>query len=157
MARIILDIDQLKKVLDAQRASGKTIVFGNGAFDLFHVGHVRYILGAKQQGDILILAVNSDSSVSGNKGPGRPVYPLEERIEILAAMRDVDYITAFDDATVDRLLETLRPHVHAKGTDYRLENLPERKTVERLGIRLASVGDPKNHSTSQVLSKLKAP
>jgi len=156
MATIIMDINRLKDELEVHRRNGKTIVLGNGAFDLLHVGHIRYIVGAKQQGDILVLAVNSDRSIQGNKGAGRPVYPLPERIEILAALRDVDYITSFDDATVDRFLEILRPHVHAKGTDYNSANLPEKETLRRLGIRLAVVGDPKIHSTSAVFSKIKA-
>jgi len=152
--QIIRDLDQLKTVLDAHRADGKTIVFGNGAFDLFHVGHVRYLKGAIAEGDIMIVAVNSDESVRRSKGPDRPIHPLDERIEILAAIEGIDYITSFGDETVSALLEKFRPDVHAKGPDYDMDNLPERETVKRLGIRLASCGDPKNHSTSEVVRKL---
>jgi rfaE bifunctional protein nucleotidyltransferase chain/domain len=153
-AKIILDFDELKAVLDAHRAEGRTIVFGNGAFDLFHVGHVRYLKAAIAEGDIMIVAVNSDESVRKNKGPNRPIHPLAERVEILTIVEGIDYITMFGDETVASLLEKFRPDVHAKGTDYDMNNLPERDTVKRLGIRLVSCGDPKDHSTTELARKL---
>lgn len=153
-AQIIPDFDELKAVLDEHRAEGRTIVFGNGAFDLFHVGHVRYLKAAIAEGDVLVLAVNSDESVRKNKGPNRPIHPLDERLELLTAIEGIDYVTSFGDETVAFLLEKFRPDVHAKGTDYDINNLPERETVKRLGIRLASCGDPKDHSTTDVVRKL---
>ncbi|MBN1344103.1 MAG: adenylyltransferase/cytidyltransferase family protein [Phycisphaerae bacterium] len=154
-ARIIQDHDELRKAIDAEKAAGKTVVLANGGFDLFHVGHVRYLQAAAEEGDVLLVPINSDGSIRGNKGQDRPRVPLAERMEIVAALGCVDYVTSFDSPTVDGLIEMLRPDVHAKGTDWNMRNLPERETLKRLGIRLAVVGDPKNHSTTEILRQLK--
>lgn len=151
MSRIITDRDQLKRVIDDFRAAGRNVVFANGAFDIVHVGHVRYLQGAAAEGDILVVAVNSDASIRQYKSPDRPLQPLSERMEIVAAFRCVDVVTSFDEPTCDAILEVVRPNVHAKGPDYTPENLPEWPTLQRLGIRLAAVGDPKNHSSSELI------
>jgi rfaE bifunctional protein nucleotidyltransferase chain/domain len=127
----------------------------NGGFDLLHVGHIRYLRGAAAEGDVMVVALNSDRSVQQNKGPGRPLMPLAERMEILSAIEGVTYVTSFDEPTCDGLLEALRPDVHAKGTDYTPENLPERATLKRLGIRLAIVGDPKDHASTTLMKKMR--
>lgn len=154
-AMIIEDHHALREAIEAEKAAGRTIVFANGGFDLFHVGHVRYLHGAAQEGDVLLVPVNSDASIRHNKGPNRPHVPLAERMEIVAALRCVDYVTSFDTPTVDELIEMLRPDVHAKGPDWNMENLPERETLKRLGIRLATVGDPKNHSTTELAQRMR--
>jgi rfaE bifunctional protein nucleotidyltransferase chain/domain len=155
MARIITDQDELRREADRLRAAGKTLVFANGAFDLIHVGHVRYLEGAAAEGDVLVVAVNSDESIRRYKGVDRPLQPLAERMEIVAAFRAVDLVTRFGETTCDSMLELVRPHVHAKGPDYTPENLPEYPTLQRLGIRLAIVGDPKDHSSSAILQRLR--
>ena len=154
---IIVDRDQLKRVVDDYRSAGRTIVFTNGAFDILHVGHIRYLQGAAAEGDILVVAVNSDESIRRYKSPDRPLQPLAERMEMVAAFRCVDLVTCFDEPTCDAILETVHPHVHAKGPDYTPENLPEWPTLQRLGIRLAAVGDPKNHSSSELVERMAAP
>lgn len=147
-------LPELKEIAAQARGAGQTIVFGNGCFDLLHVGHIRYLQGARELGDTLIIALNGDRSVRNLKGPGRPVMPELERAEILAALECVDYIVVFNDATVDGLLNELRPDVHAKGTDYREETVPERETVLRYGGKIAIVGDPKEHSTREYLKRI---
>ncbi len=147
-------LPELKEIAAQARGAGQTIVFGNGCFDLLHVGHIRYLQGARELGDTLIIALNGDRSVRNLKGPGRPVMPELERAEILAALECVDYIVVFNDATVDGLLNELRPDVHAKGTDYREETVPERATVLRYGGKIAIVGDPKEHSTREYLKRI---
>ncbi len=147
-------LPELKEIAAQARRAGRTIVFGNGCFDLLHVGHIRYLQGARELGDILILALNGDRSVRNLKGPGRPVMPELERAEILAALECVDYIVVFNDATVDGLLNELRPDVHAKGTDYRVETVPERETVLSYGGKIAIVGDSKEHSTREYLKRI---
>jgi len=147
-------LPELKEIAAQARGAGQTIVFGNGCFDLLHVGHIRYLQGARELGDTLIIALNGDRSVRNLKGPGRPVMPEMERAEILAALECVDYIVVFNDATVDGLLNELRPDVHAKGTDYREETVPERETVLRYGGKIAIVGDPKEHSTREYLKRI---
>src|SRR5579859_3978678 len=140
------------------REAGKTIVFANGCFDTLHVGHVRYLEGAKAEGDVLIVGVNADSSVCGLKGPGRPILDESARARLVAAIRAVDYVVLFAEPSVEKLLEELRPHVHAKGTDYTEKTVPERATSERLGIRIAIVGDSKEHSTRELIESVrKAP
>src|SRR3974390_919835 len=129
------------------KREGKVVVLANGCFDTLHVGHVRYLAGAKREGDLLIVAVNSDESVKCLKGAGRPVLDEQARSQLVAALRDVDYVLIFPEPDVAPLLEELRPTVHAKGTDYTAETVPERATSQRLGIRVAIVGDPKDHST----------
>ncbi|HOA74471.1 MAG TPA: adenylyltransferase/cytidyltransferase family protein [Phycisphaerae bacterium] len=154
--RIITDHEQLRRIVDDYRAAGRTIVFANGAFDILHVGHARFLQGAAAEGDLLVVGVNSDESIRKYKGPDRPLQPLAERMEMVAAFRCVDLVTSFDEPTCDAILEIVRPHVHAKGPDYTPENLPEWPTLQRLGIRLASVGDPKNHSSSELIDRLRS-
>jgi rfaE bifunctional protein nucleotidyltransferase chain/domain len=136
------------------RAAGCTIAFANGCFDLLHVGHVRYLQGAAAEGDRLIVAVNDDESVRRLKGAGRPILPAADRAEIVASVRGVDYVVVFDGETVAPLLELLRPDVHCKGTDYTVDTVPERETVRAYGGRIAIVGDPKRHSTRELLSRV---
>ena len=137
------------------KREGKSVVLANGCFDTLHVGHVRYLGGAKEQGDLLLVGLNSDSSVSGLKGPGRPVLDERARAQLVAAVRDVDYVVIFPEPDVSQLLEELRPDVHAKGTDYTADTVPERRTSARLGIRVAIVGDPKDHSTRGFLDAVR--
>ncbi len=148
MPKVIEDLASLKEVLEKEKSKGKRVVLANGAFDLFHAGHIRYLKGAKEKGDILVVAVNSDRSVKRLKGPGRPIFPLEERIEILSSLELVDYIIPFDEDTVDHILRELKPHVHAKGTDYTEDTVPEVETARSQGTEVAIVGDPKNHSST---------
>jgi rfaE bifunctional protein nucleotidyltransferase chain/domain len=143
--------------LAEDRRGGKTIAFANGCFDLLHVGHVRYLQGAKEEADRLLVAVNADASVRGLKGPGRPVLDEHARAELVAALACVDYVVIFSDRTVDRLLTLLKPDVHCKGTDYTVDTVPERETVRAYGGRVAIVGDSKNHSTRELLAKLADP
>jgi rfaE bifunctional protein nucleotidyltransferase chain/domain len=154
----IVSREQLHSLLAERQRTGAKVVFANGCFDTLHVGHVRYLEGARQEGDILIVAVNSDSSVCELKGPGRPILPESARADLVAALRVVDYVVLFSEPNVESLLEFLRPDVHAKGTDYSAETVPERATAARLGIRVAIVGDPKHHSTRDFLDSVrKAP
>ncbi|HHT9132117.1 MAG TPA: adenylyltransferase/cytidyltransferase family protein [Candidatus Tripitaka californicus] len=150
MGKIITDHSRLAHILEGLKAQGKRIVFCNGCFDVLHVGHIRYLSGAKALGDVVVVAINSDDSVRKIKGPPHPVMPEAERMEIVAALRDVDYVTCFSEPSADSLLLKLSPHVHAKGTDYTLETIPERKTVLSYGGELAIVGDPKNHSSTSI-------
>ena len=142
-------------VRSLQRA-GKKVVFTNGCFDLLHVGHVRYLQGAAAEADRLIVAVNDDQSVASLKGPGRPVFPAADRAELVAAFAGVSYVVVFPDRDVNRLLALLRPDVHCKGTDYTAETVPERETVRAYGGRVAIVGDPKDHSTRDLLARLRS-
>ena len=154
----ILDRQVLAEVTSKLRADGRKIVFANGCFDILHVGHIRYLAGARAEGDLLIVGVNGDASVCSLKGPGRPVLDERARALLVAALRVVDYVVIFDEPNVESLLSELRPHVHAKGTDYTAENVPERAVAEKLGIRVAIVGDPKDHSTRELLQSVrKAP
>ena len=146
----MLDRAALAERLATDRAAGRTVVLANGCFDLVHVGHVRYLEGAAAEGDVLVVAVNSDASVRNNKGPGRPLQPASERVEILAALRCVDHVTVFDEPTADDLIRALRPHVHAKGTDWRAEDVPEAATVAEVGGRVAIVGDPADPGTEEL-------
>ncbi|MCU0725623.1 MAG: adenylyltransferase/cytidyltransferase family protein [Planctomycetes bacterium] len=154
-ARFVPDQEELLRIVTAHRAAGRTIVFANGCFDLLHVGHVRYLRGAKAEGDVLVLALNDDASVRRNKGPGRPLQPERERVEIVSALEMVDLVTLFGEPTVDRLLRLLTPDVHAKGTDYTPETVPERETVLGFGGRIAIVGDPKDHSSSGLFDAIR--
>jgi D-glycero-beta-D-manno-heptose 1-phosphate adenylyltransferase len=150
--------DQLRTLLQAHKEKGERIVFANGCFDTLHVGHIRYLEAARKEGDVLVVAINADSSVSALKGPGRPLLPETDRAILVAALRAVDYVVVFEEANVEALLAFLRPDVHAKGTDYTLETVPERETAARLGIRIAIVGDEKNHSTRDLIESVrKAP
>ena len=153
MGQILTDAD-LERALRTERAAGRTVAFANGCFDVLHVGHVRYLAGAKAQADRLVVAVNDDRSVSGLKGPGRPILSEEDRAELVAALESVDYVVLFSDPDVNRLLRLLRPDVHCKGTDYTPETVPERETVRAYGGRIAIVGDPKDHSTRDVVARI---
>jgi rfaE bifunctional protein nucleotidyltransferase chain/domain len=152
----IVDRATLAERVRADRARGLTIAFANGGFDLLHVGHVRYLQGARREGDRLVVAINSDASVRGLKGPSRPILNQDDRAELVAALRAVDYVVIFDEPTVTPLLELLKPDVHCKGTDYTIDTVPERDTVKAYGGRIAIVGDPKDHSTTDLLAKLRA-
>ena len=153
-SRILSREDLIDRVKSA-RAKGARIVFANGCFDVLHVGHVRYLASARALGDLLIVGVNSDDQVALQKGGGRPILPSTERAEIVASLDSVDYVTVFDEPTVEQLLLTLKPDIHAKGTDYTEETVPERDVVRSYGGRVAIVGDPKDHSTSSLLSRLR--
>jgi D-glycero-beta-D-manno-heptose 1-phosphate adenylyltransferase len=151
----ILARDEARAEIAELKGAGKRIVLANGCFDTLHVGHVRYLAGAKREGDILVVAVNSDVSTRGLKGPGRPILDEQARALLVAALRDVDYVVIFPDANVEALLQELRPDVHAKGTDYTTETVPEREVSQRLGVRVAIVGDPKDHSTRDFFAALR--
>jgi len=151
---MILSEKALELALQKERARGHTIAFANGCFDVLHVGHVRYLQDAAKQADVLVVGVNGDSSVRELKGEGRPVMPANERAEIIAAIEGVDYVTVFDERSPARLLGALKPDVHCKGTDYTQDSVPERDVVRAYGGRVAIVGDPKEHSTSELLEKL---
>ena len=150
----ILSEAGLIEAVERERAAGRTIAFANGVFDLLHVGHVRYLQGAAMEADVLVVAVNADDSVRKLKGEGRPLAAAEERAELIAALRSVDYVTVFHDLTVGPLLELLRPDVHCKGTDYTPDTVPEAAIVRSYGGRVAIVGDRKHHSTSATLARL---
>lgn len=137
-----------------ERKRGATVVLANGCFDVLHVGHIRYLEGAKALGDILVVGINSDRQVTNLKGPGRPIMSETERAEMVASIAAVDRVTIFDEPTVENLLLALRPDIHAKGTDYTEETVPERDVVASYGGRVAIAGDPKNHSTSEILNRL---
>ncbi len=154
MAEFIRDHSELKRAIDAERSKGKKIVFGNGCFDLLHVGHIRYLAGAKALGDILVVALNDDESVVGLGKRKRVVTPLDERAEIVSALCSVDYVTAFSEPTVENLLRLLKPDFHAKGTDYTPETVPEKDIVRGYGGEVVIVGDPKDHSTRDIIARL---
>jgi len=151
---VVLSIEQLDHAIAADRAAGRTVAFANGVFDLLHVGHVRYLQASAAEADRLIVAVNSDRSVRRLKGEGRPVLDQQSRAELVAALRVVDYVVIFEDDTVGALLTRLKPDVHCKGTDYTVESVPERAIVQAYGGRTAIVGDPKDHSTRDLLARL---
>jgi len=154
MQSIVLTREELVERVATARENGARIVLANGCFDVLHVGHVRYLAGARELGDVLIVGINSDQQVAAQKGSGRPVLPAEERAEIVAALESVTYVTIFDEPTVEELLLTLKPDVHAKGTDYTTDTVPERDVVRSYGGQVAIVGDPKDHSTSEIISRL---
>ena len=153
----ILNREELLARVEADRASGARIVLANGCFDVLHVGHVRYLAGARELGEVLVVGINSDRQVAHLKGPGRPILPAAERAEIVASLESVTYVTIFDEPTVEQLLLTLKPDVHAKGTDYTEDTVPERAVVRSYGGRVAIVGDPKDHSTSAILTRIGGP
>jgi len=144
-------IEQLKAIVSRIRTEGGKIVFANGCFDLLHAGHVRYLQSARALGDVLILGINSDACVAALKGSGRPIQPENERAEILASLDCVDYVLLFDEPTVACILEQLKPDIHAKGTDYTEDSVPESKTVHAYGGRVAITGDAKSHSTKDLI------
>lgn len=147
--------NELVTLVETDRAAGRTVALANGCFDVLHVGHVRYLAGAAAQANRLIVAVNDDRSVQRLKGPGRPILSAADRAEMIAALEGVDYVIVFSDPDVKRLLQLLRPDVHCKGTDYTAESVPERETVLGYGGRIAIVGDPKAHSTRDVIARIK--
>jgi rfaE bifunctional protein nucleotidyltransferase chain/domain len=150
-AEKILGREQLKERVNGWRKAGDSITLANGCFDLLHVGHIRYLHAAKQPGGRLIVAINSDDSVRALKGEGRPLMPAEERAEILSALEDVDAVVIFPERDVRALIRELRPDVHAKGTDYAADTVPERDVVAECGGRVEIVGDPKDHSASEII------
>jgi D-glycero-beta-D-manno-heptose 1-phosphate adenylyltransferase len=150
----VLTRDALAARVADDRARGRTVALANGCFDLLHVGHVRYLEAAGREADRLVVAINDDRSVAALKGPGRPVLPAADRAELVAALRAVDYVVIFPEPTVTPLLELVRPDVHCKGTDYTVDTVPERETVRGYGGRVAIVGDPKDHSTRDLLSRI---
>ena len=154
MAEKVITREALAARVAADRRAGLTIAFANGCFDLLHVGHVRYLQAAAAEADRLIVAVNDDAA-AGTKGPGRPLLRAEDRAEIVAALRGVDYVVIFPEPTVAPLLTLLRPDVHCKGTDYTADTVPERETVRSYGGRIAIVGDPKDHSTRDLLARIR--
>jgi rfaE bifunctional protein nucleotidyltransferase chain/domain len=152
--KTILSREDLANRIASARASGARIVLANGCFDVLHVGHVRYLAGARQLGDILVVGINSDEQVAIQKGAGRPVLPENERAEIVAALESVTYVTIFYEPTVEQLLLELKPDVHAKGTDYTADSVPERDVVRSYGGEVAIVGDPKDHSTTEIIARV---
>ena len=150
----IVSVEELPALLDDERRAGRRIALANGLFDILHVGHLRYLRGAREEADLLVVAVNSDASARRLKGPSRPVTPQHERAELLAGFDCVDYVTVFEDDTVEPLLRALRPDVHCKGTDYSADTVPEAGVARELGIRVAIVGDPKDHATRDIISRL---
>lgn len=151
----ILDEGDLADALAGERAAGRTIAFANGCFDVLHVGHIRYLQGAAREADVLVVGVNGDESVAELKGAGRPVMNEFERAEIIAAIRGVSYVTIFHERSPARLIGDLKPNVHCKGTDYTADSVPEAQVVTSYGGRVAIVGDPKDHSTTELLEKLR--
>ena len=150
----IVDRNRLIARVAIARKNGARVVFANGCFDLLHVGHVRYLEAAKGLGDLLVVGVNSDEQVRHLKGEGRPFVPARERAEVIASLRAVDYVTVFHEPTVTELLLALRPDIHAKGTDYTEESVPERDVVRSFGGRVQIVGDPKDHSSTEMARKV---
>lgn len=150
----ILDRTRLVARAAIVRQRGGVIVLANGCFDLLHVGHIRYLAGAKALGDCLIVGINSDEQVRKLKGANRPLMPERERAEIVSALKSVDYVTVFSEPTVEELLRALRPDFHAKGTDYTTDSVPERAVVQEYGGKVAIVGDPKDHSTTELMRKI---
>ncbi len=150
----ILDREKLVEQIKNERKSGAKIVLANGCFDLFHVGHIRYLTGAKELGDVLIVGINSDKQVKKLKGKNRPFMPENERAEIVSSIKAVDFVTIFDEPTVEELIRAIRPDFHAKGTDYKPETVPEREIVKECGGRTEIVGDPKDHSSTQLIEKV---
>ena len=151
----IVDREKLSALIESWRQQGETITLANGCFDVLHVGHIRYLHGAKRLGGKLIVGVNADATVSAAKGLGRPRMPENERAEIIAALEDVDAVVIFPEADVRNLIREIRPNVHAKGTDYTPETVPERDVLDECGGKIAIVGDPKDHSSTDLLDKWK--
>jgi D-glycero-beta-D-manno-heptose 1-phosphate adenylyltransferase len=150
----VLDLEGARAAAERARAEGRRVVLANGCFDLLHVGHVRYLAAARALGDMLIVGLNSDAAVRRLKGPGRPLVPVSERAEMLAALVPVDHVVVFDDDTADRLVALLRPAVHAKGTDYTRESVPEAASVRAAGGEVAIAGDPKSHSSRDLIGEV---
>ena len=153
-AQRVVTREELIERVAAAKADGARVVFANGCFDVVHVGHVRYLTGARELGDVLVVGINSDEQVAIQKGAGRPLLPANERAEIVAALEPVTYVTIFNEPTVAELLLAIKPDVHAKGTDYTTDTVPERDVVRSYGGQVAIVGDPKDHSTSAIIARL---
>ncbi|MCK4496335.1 MAG: adenylyltransferase/cytidyltransferase family protein [Candidatus Aminicenantes bacterium] len=152
----LYSLAQLKKIIEGQKKKGKHVVLANGCFDLIHIGHIRYLKESKKKGDVLVVALNSDSSVRKLKGKGRPILNENERAEIISSFSFVDYITFFNEEKVDKVLLSLKPHVHAKGSDYTEETVPEKETVQDYGGKIAITGGPKVKSTSKLIEEIAA-
>jgi rfaE bifunctional protein nucleotidyltransferase chain/domain len=150
----VLSVDEAARVASTWRAQGKRLVLANGCFDLLHVGHVRYLQAARALGDALVVGLNSDAAVRRLKGPGRPVMPAAERAELVAAVQGVDAVVVFEEDSADALIARLRPDVHAKGTDYTEQSVPERSTAAAVGAKVAIAGDPKTHSTRDLIATI---
>lgn len=153
--RIVADYRELAPRLEKERAGRRTIALANGCFDVLHVGHVRMLAEARGMCDVLVVALNTDESVREAKGPGQPMVPLEERMEVVAALRGVDYVTSFPEPTAGPLIEALKPDLQVKGTDRTLDTVPEREIVERHGGRIVFCGDAKTHSSSELRERLR--
>ena len=151
----IASLAELEARVAEARRTGKTVALANGCFDMLHVGHVRYLEGARAEADLLVVGVNGDASVRRLKGEGRPVLPAADRALLVAALRAVDEVVVFEEDDVGNLLRTLRPDVHCKGTDYTVDSVPERDVVRSYGGRVAIVGDPKDHDTSRLLARIR--
>ncbi len=150
----IKTLSELRKIVASEKAKGKTVVLANGCFDLFHVGHIRYLRGARAKGDLLVVGLNSDRSVRRLKGRGRPILPQQERAEILAAFSFVDYVVIFSEPNVERLLLSLKPDIHVKGSDYSEDTVPERETVRAYGGKVSIAGGPKIRDTSKIIERI---
>ncbi|MEJ2246697.1 MAG: adenylyltransferase/cytidyltransferase family protein [Acidobacteriota bacterium] len=150
----IKNIEEMDTIVRQLRGAGRKIVFANGCFDLLHVGHIRYLQNARALGDLLILGINGDAGVAALKGNGRPLQCAEDRAEMMASLACVDYVLLFDDPTVDGILKVLQPDIHAKGTDYSAESVPERDTVRSYGGKVVIAGDPKDHSTQALIKTI---
>ena len=151
----IVSREEAIRLAQEEKAAGRQVVFANGAFDLLHAGHVRYLEGARREGNWLVVGVNSDASVARAKGKGRPIIPAAERAEIVAALESVNAVVVFEEDSPSALLEELKPDVHAKGTDYTPDTVPEREVVRRNGGRTAIVGDPKDHATTDLIERIR--
>ena len=149
-----MKIDEAAALAERLRAAGRRIVLANGCFDLLHVGHIRYLEEARKLGDVLFVGINGDAAVARLKGAGRPLMPADERVELLQALRAVDHVVVFDDDTADTLIRALRPDVHAKGTDYTADSVPERATAKSVGAATAITGDPKAHATRDLIATI---
>src|SRR5690242_6769444 len=149
-----MTLDEASALAARLRTEGRRIVLANGCFDLLHVGHVRYLQAARALGDVLFVGINADAAVARLKGPGRPLMPAAERAELLSALRGVDHVVVFEDDTADKLIAAIRPDIHAKGTDYTPDTVPERDTVRACGGRVVIVGDPKAHATRDAIETI---
>ena len=149
-----MTVSEAASLAERYRAAGRRIVLANGCFDLLHVGHIRYLDEARRLGDVLFVGINSDAAVARLKGQGRPLMPATERLEVLAALRAVDHVVVFDDDTADGLIRALKPDVHAKGTDYTADSVPERATARAVGAATAIAGDPKSHATRDLIATI---
>ena len=148
-------LEAVRRRVEQARAAGRTIALANGCFDILHVGHVRYLAGARAEADVLVVGVNGDGSVRRLKGTGRPITPEQDRALMVAGLRSVDHVVVFQEDDVSRLLLALRPDVHCKGTDYTEQTVPERDVVRSYGGRVAIVGDPKDHDTRRLIERLR--